>query len=194
MGCSSPITHNLNQNELPAWNGTFWGMSEQDLKNHLELKLNLKDYSESFCGEEFLKENNFKKENCKFIGIDNYKIANNHYGLTFSLRNNKLDEIRFWRYFMEEREENEDIEDIFVNLAKTNQSVMTATLELKELLTEKYGTPEQVEEDGKFEYLWDLGYTNIKLSSINLVGVFLDYQPDRTQMYLDTLPEDHNKL
>jgi hypothetical protein len=30
IGCSSP--HNINQNKLQAWNGTFWGMSEQDLK------------------------------------------------------------------------------------------------------------------------------------------------------------------
>lgn len=186
------------KNKYQAWSNTYWGMPEYELLNYISENNSASNINKSNCGEEYIKKKNL--ESCTFISLKNYQIGNQHYNLGFRLDNNQLSNIHFSHVESSEilfKDYNGNI-DILLRQQRQMQEVSwAASLELLELLSSKYGEPTQKniseENNLSLEAIWEKEYTIIELNNVGIMPT-LNYKPNKTSFYLDTVPNDLEKL
>ncbi len=186
------------KNKYQAWNDTYWGMTEQQLLNFIEIDNTSSEINKGECNKEYIQSQNL--ESCQSISLDNYKIGNQHYQISFRLENNQLSNIYFMHNESSEilaSSNNNSIEEILRSNNLMRQVSWEASIELYKLLSEKYGEPNSKNiNSGKFSELnamWEKDYTIIELKNLGIM-TSLSYKPNKTNFYLDTVPKDHYKL
>ena len=188
FGCGNKST------KFEAWNNTYWGMNKKQLEKSLQKTL--------------LKEEKCESKNtisCSIIILENYAIGNYKYDIFFEFNDEKLssvnlllkkDTVNFAENNTSSKESIiQELTKFSFELNQSQKAGKVATLELLTLLSEKYGEPiKSKKSDGFIQYFWDKDFTNIELNSYDGLLVIVNYKPNKSAIYLNSLPSDHDKL